>query len=219
MYVCVLIIPNCLSEKAMALVFLLYSVWISLSPCLRFSPCFAHWSQNSTCKNETNCFCWGPLWEKSWWALICRRDQFVINCTGGKWICRPQVSLAGLAVIFCSIWACNQKLRKMFCWKIFGWWQFLEEVSGWKLEGLCVFLCLVLIRDLELGSPTHLTTHAFSNFVRIFRNLSCETQHMFLYMRTDGILFTHMLSPRLNYGADPWQSLTGKKPMPGVAFL
>lgn len=63
----------------------------------------------------------------------------------------------------------------MFCWIIFGWWWLPKKVSGWKLEGLCVFLCLVLIRELELGSPTHLTTHVFNNFVRIFTNLSCET--------------------------------------------
>lgn len=202
----------------MAPVFLLYSL-VSLSPCLRFFPLLCILKPNSTCENGTNCFCWGPLWEESGWAWICRRDQFVISCTGGKWICRSQVSLTGSAVIFCSIWACHQKLGKMFCWKTFGWWQFLKKVSGWKFEGLCVFLCLVLIRALELGCPTYLTTHAFNNFVRIFRNLSCETQHVFLSMRTDRILFTHMLLPSLNSGADPRQGLTGEKPMSGAAFL
>lgn len=120
--------------------FLLYSAWISLSPCLRFSPLLCTLKPNSTCKNGTNCFCWGPLWEESGWARICRRDQFVISCTGGKWICRPQVSLTGSAVIFCSIWACNQKLGKMFCWKIFGWWRFLKKVSGWKWGVMCLSL-------------------------------------------------------------------------------
>lgn len=195
----------------------LYSAWISLSSCLRIFPLLRALKPNSTCKNGRNCFCWGSLWEESRWALICRRDQFVISCTGVKWICRPQVSLTGSAVIFCSIWACIQKLGKMFCWKIFGWW-FMQKVSGWKLEGLCVFLCLVLIRELELQSPTHLTTHVFNNFVRILGNLSCETQHVFSYTRTDRVLFTGLL-PSPNSGADPRQGLAGEKHMPGAAFL
>ena len=90
-------------------------------------------------------------------------------------------------------------------------------------EYVSVF-AFVLIREFEPGSPTHLTTSSgssrvFNHFVGIFRNLSCETQHMFPSMVTDRFSFTPVLLPSLKSEADPWHGLSGEKHMPGAAFL